>query len=143
MSHSFPKVWVHLIFGTKLRAPLITPAVEPKMHNFLKQQLIDKGCYVKAINGTQDHIHALFSLNQNISLADLVKQLKGSSSHWVNLHNLTKDRFAWQTGYGAFSVSESQLKRVEKYIQNQKEHHKRKSFQEEFDQFLDRHNIKL
>ena len=71
--------------------------------------MIDKGCFIKAIGGIEDHIHLLFLLNQNICLADLVKQIKGASSHWINQLNLSSEKFAWQTGYGAFSVSESQL----------------------------------
>ncbi len=143
MSHSFPKIWVHLVFSTKNRQPLISRNQEGKIYNFIKSQMIDKGCFIKAIGGIEDHIHLLFLLNQNICLADLVKQIKGASSHWINQLNLSSEKFAWQTGYGAFSVSESQLLKVEKYILNQKEHHKTKSFNQEYQTFLKIHNLNV
>ena len=141
MSHSYPRIWVHLVFSTKNRQHLISPFKEDKIYSFIKSQMIDKGCLVKAMNGIEDHIHILFLLNQNLSLADLVKQVKGSSSHWINQHNHCPERFTWQTGYGAFSVSESQLSKVEKYIANQKEHHKTKTFTEEYEGLLKLHNL--
>ena len=143
MSHSFPRVWVHLVFGTKNRQPLIAPEKESKIYTFIQSQMIDKGCFTKAMNGIEDHIHILFLLNQNISLADLVKQIKGSSAHWINQQNICSEKFAWQTGYGAFSVSESQLPKVERYILNQKEHHKTKTFVEEYEGLLKLHNLNI
>jgi len=143
MSHSFPRIWVHLVFGTKNRQLFITPDIESKIYRFIKSQMIDKGCFVKSINGMPDHIHILTLLNQNISLADLVKQIKGSSSHWVNQHNIYSQKFAWQTGYGAFSVSESQISKVDAYITNQKAQHQTKTFMDEYEGLLKLHNIDL
>ncbi len=88
-----------------------------------------------------DHIHILFLMNSGITIEDVFKRIKGSSSHWINHGDLINSKFAWQTGYGAFSVSESQLDIVEQYIRNQKEHHKNYSSQNEYEGFLKNHGI--
>ena len=96
---------------------------------------------VRIINGMADHIHILFLLNQNHSIADVFKQIKGNSSHWINQQNFMTSKFAWQIGYGAFSVSESMVKEVEKYIRNQKEHHKKITFREEYELFIKKYGL--
>ncbi|HQI40718.1 MAG: transposase [Ignavibacteriales bacterium UTCHB2] len=142
MSHSLNKIWIHLIFGTKERFPLIDKSFELQLYNHIKN-LIEKDfdCAVDIINGTADHIHILFLLNQNYSLADVVKNIKGNSSHWINQNKFLKVKFAWQTGYGAFSVSESMVKEVRKYITNQKEHHRKISFAEEYKRFAEKYGL--
>ena len=136
MPHSFNKIWIHAIWATKDRAPLLAPSVELKVHNFMRQQFKEAGCPVRIINGMPDHIHALFLLNPQKSIAEIIKQVKGSSSHEINQHNLTDEKFAWQTGYAAYSVSESVIEKVYEYINNQKEHHAKRSFEQEYDEFL-------
>lgn len=126
MSHSLPKIWVHVVFSTKYRAPLMEESLTKKLYPFVRNQLQEKKCYLKSIGGIEDHIHMLFSLHQNISLADIIKQIKGASAYWINYNDLISEKFSWQTGYGAFSVSESHIARVQRYIENQKEHHKTK-----------------
>jgi REP element-mobilizing transposase RayT len=106
------------------------------MHQFISEQLIEQGCPVRIINGMSDHIHCLFLLNPQKSIAEVIKQIKGSSSHYINQNNLITEKFAWQTGYAAYSVSESVVDKVFHYIRNQKEHHQKKSFQQEYDEFL-------
>lgn len=96
---------------------------------------------VRVINGTENHIHILFMLSPKIKIEDLFKNIKGESSHWINQSNFIKDKFSWQIGYGAFSVSESMVKNVEKYIANQKEHHKKMSFSEEVELFAKKHGL--
>ncbi len=91
---------------------------------------------MKIINGMPEHIHCLFQLNPQKSVAEVIKHVKGSSSHFVNQHDLIADKFAWQTGYSAFSVSESAVGKVYQYIQNQKTHHQKKSYHQEFDAFI-------
>ncbi|MEY2829150.1 MAG: family transposase [Bacteroidota bacterium] len=132
MSHSFNKIWIHAVFSTKDRAALISKDVEPKLFSFIQQQLTDSGCMVKCINGMSDHVHILFLLNPLKSVADVLKNLKGGSSHWVNQNNLTQNKFAWQVGYGAFSVSESQIDKIRTYIEQQKIHHRKLSFADEY-----------
>lgn len=136
MPHSFNKIWIHAIWATKERAALITPSVELKIYNFMRQQFKEAGCPVRIINGMPDHIHALFLLNPQKSIAEIIKQVKGSSSHEINQNNLTDQKFAWQTGYAAYSVSESVLEKVYEYINNQKEHHAKRTFEQEYDEFL-------
>lgn len=136
MPHSFNKIWIHSIWATKDRMPLIHPTVENQIHRFISEQLREQDCPVRIINGMPDHIHCLFLLNPQKSMADVVKQIKGSSSHFINQNNLIGEKFSWQTGYAAFSVSESIVEKVFQYIQNQKQHHSKKTFQQEYEEFL-------
>lgn len=131
MSHSLCNIWVHAIWSTKYRIELIDAPVERQLYEFLTNQFEELGCYVRIINGMPDHVHCLFKLNRRKSLSDVMKQVKGSSAHYVNQKSLTDAHFAWQTGYGAFSVSESSVNEVQQYILNQKEHHSIVNFSEE------------
>jgi REP element-mobilizing transposase RayT len=143
MPHSYTKLWIHLVFGTKERIPLIQDDFEEKLHTHIRQHLEnDFGSRVRIIGGTADHIHILFLLNPNHTIKDIAKNIKGESSHWLNQQNLTKLKFSWQIGYGAFSVSESNVDVVEQYIGNQKEHHKKKTFRDEFKEFMSKHGLK-
>ncbi|HNP17733.1 MAG TPA: IS200/IS605 family transposase [Fulvivirga sp.] len=141
MPHSYNKIWIHAIWATKERMPFISKNVESKVYDFMKQQLIDLGCPVRIINGMPDHVHCLFLLNPQKAIADVIKQVKGSSSHFINEQNLIEDKFAWQTGYASYSVSESVVEKVFQYIRNQKAHHAKKTFQEEHDSFLKLHGV--
>lgn len=136
MSHSYNKIWIHGVWTAKYRKPLIAHSIETKVYNFISHQLQELGCKVKIINGMPDHIHCLFLLNSQRSIAEVMKQVKGSSTHFINENNLIDDKFAWQTGYAAFSVSESVVDRVYNYIKNQKQHHLKKSSQEEYEEYL-------
>lgn len=137
MSHSFTKIWIHAVFSTKDRSPLITDKFEKKLHEHIKAGIKKQfEMEVRAINGMAEHIHIVFRLNPNFSLIDIMKYIKGESSHWVNSNDFTNFKFAWQTGYSAFSVSESMLENVVLYVNNQKEHHKKVTFQEEYDLFM-------
>ena len=145
MPHSFNKIWIHAIWSTKQRIPLIHSSVENKIYQCIASQLKEQGCSVRIINGMPDHIHCLFLLSPQKSIAEVIKQIKGSSSHFINQNNIIQEKFAWQTGYAAYSVSESGVEKVFKYIKNQKSHHQKKTFQVEFDEFLklyklDNHN---
>ena len=136
MSHSFNKIWIHAIWATKERLPLLHQNSEQKVYPFIAEQLRELGCPVKIINGMPDHIHCLFLLNPQKSVADVIKQIKGSSSHYINEHNIISDKFSWQTGYAAYSVSESVVEKVFQYIKTQKEHHQKKTYQQEYEEFL-------
>ncbi|MFP4292462.1 MAG: IS200/IS605 family transposase [Cyclobacteriaceae bacterium] len=136
MPHSFNKIWIHAIWSTKERVPLIHFPIEKKVHQFMAEQLRELGCPVRIINGMPDHVHCLFLLSPQKSIADVIKQIKGSSSHFINQNNLIAEKFAWQTGYAAYSVSESVLEKVFQYIKNQKRHHRKKAFQQEYEDFL-------
>jgi putative transposase len=136
MPHSYNKIWIHAIWSTKERLPLIHPMVESKIHQFIAEQLREQGCPVRIINGMPDHIHCLFLLSPQRSIAEVIKQIKGGSSHFINQNNLITEKFAWQTGYAAYSVSESVVDKVFQYIKNQKQHHTKKIFQQEYAEFL-------
>lgn len=136
MSHSYNKIWIHAIWATKERMPLIHANVENQIHQFINEQLAELGCPAKIINGMPDHIHCLFLLSPQKSLAAVIKQIKGSSSHFINHQNLVAEKFAWQTGYAAYSVSASVVGKVVEYIRNQKGHHQKKTFLQEYDEFL-------
>ena len=136
MSHSFNKIWIHAIWATKERLPLLHQNSEQKVYSFIAEQLRELGCPVRIINGMPDHIHCLFLLNPQKSVADVIKQIKGSSSHYINENNIISDKFSWQTGYAAYSVSESVVEKVFQYIKTQKEHHQKKTYQQEYEEFL-------
>lgn len=136
MSHSYNKIWIHAIWATKERAPLIYKDIEFEIHKFISEQLREIGCPLRIINGMPDHIHCLFLLNSQKSISEVIKQIKGSSSHFINQNNLTEQKFSWQTGYAAYSVSESVVEKVFQYIKNQKAHHQKKTYQQEYDEFL-------
>ena len=136
MPHSYNKIWIHAIWATKERMPIIHSNIEYKIHQFISEQLRAQGCLVRIINGMPDHIHCLFLLSPQKSIAEVIKQIKGSSSHYVNQNDLTSKKFAWQTGYAAYSVSESVVEKVFQYIKTQKEHHQKKSFLQEYEAFL-------
>lgn len=131
MPHSFNKIWIHAIWATKKRMPLVNQSIEQKVYAFISDQLREQGCPVRIVNGMPDHVHCLFLLSRQKSIADVVKHIKGSSSHFINQNNLTSEKFSWQTGYAAYSVSESAVEKVFHYINNQKLHHQKKSLQQE------------
>lgn len=141
MSHSYTKIWIHAIWATKLRAPLIQSKFESQLYQFIRDQLREVGCPVRIINGMPDHIHCLFLLSRDKSIADVIKHIKGISSYHVNQQKWTSEVFAWQTGYAAFAVSQSVTERVFQYIRNQKEHHRKKTYYQEFSAFLNIHDI--
>jgi REP element-mobilizing transposase RayT len=136
MPHSFNKIWIHAIWATKDRKPLIQLNVENQIYQFISDQLREQDCPVRIINGMPDHIHCLFLLSPQKTISDVVKQIKGSSSHFINQQELIPEKFSWQTGYAAYSVSESVVTKVFEYIQNQKIHHQKKTFQQEYDEFI-------
>lgn len=141
MPHSYNKIWIHAIWATKNRMPFIQPAIEQQVYRFISNQLREQGCPVRIINGMPDHIHCLFLLTPNKSIADVIKQIKGSSSHYINHNDLIPDKLSWQTGYASFSVSESVVDKVYRYIKNQKLHHLKKTFQVEHDEFMMLHGL--
>ena len=144
ISHSLTKIWIHGIFSTKNREPLIKPEFETELYNHIKEKLEnDFECKVRIINGVTEHVHQLFLLSPKFSIETIFKNLKGESSHWINQSNFMKQKFAWQTGYGAFSISESMVKEVERYILGQKEHHKKLSYIEEIELLIKKYGLKI
>jgi REP element-mobilizing transposase RayT len=132
---------MHCVFSTKERLPLITAQLEARLWPYLGGIARENKMKAIAIGGTADHLHALLSLPATISFAKAVQLIKGGSSKWIHDTFHEHRKFAWQEGYGAFSVSPSQLEKTIAYIQRQKEHHRRRNFQEEFIDLLDKHGI--
>ena len=142
-SHSFSKIWIHYIWGTLDHQNILSKDTQLKISKFLFEYSIEKKIFMKVNYVNSDHVHALIDLPTNLSIEDCIKLFKGASSHFINQKRLTNSKFHWGRGYGSFSVSPSQLPIVEKYIINQEEHHKVKSFTEEYNLFLERYNIQL
>lgn len=141
MPHSYVSNLIHYVFSTKERFPFIDQEVESRLWPYTGGIARENGMKALAIGGTADHLHVLISLPATMSVAKAVQLLKGGSSKW--LHELSADyrKFAWQDGYGAFSVSASQREKTIAYIHGQKEHHRKKTFQEEFLEFLNKHGV--
>ena len=141
MPQSLARLHVHLVFSTKNREPLITDAVRESLHAYMATVLQNLGCAPVLINSVEDHIHLLFDLGRTVAVSQAVEDVKKSSSKWIKTQGPGFAGFAWQSGYGAFAVSESNVEAVREYITTQREHHRKKTFQEEYRQFLERHRI--
>ena len=123
MAHTLNQVWIHAVWTTKYREPIINEKIDKFLYKFIKNEFIKLKCFVEEINGTEDHIHVLFSLNRSLSISKIIHQVKGSSAHFFNNSNLLQIPFNWQTGYSVFSVSKKDLKFIKHYILNQKRNH--------------------
>jgi putative transposase len=143
MAQSLSRIWTHLIFSTKDRFPFLSDAnVRQDVCAYLATVLRSHDCETLIVNGTGDHVHALFNLSRKHSVATIVKEIKRTSSGWLKERSPTLRKFHWQNGYGAFSVSQSHLGRVCRYIEEQERHHERKTFQDEFRNFLKKYEVK-
>ncbi len=129
--HSYTRVWLHLVWATLERRPLLSKAAAVKLSGHLREYSASKGIYLKINFVNADHVHALIDLPGNLCIDDAVKLLKGESSHWINEQNLVPGKFGWQRGYGAFSVSQSSVSAVCAYIADQERHHAKASFEDE------------
>ena len=141
MSQSLAKIVVHLIFSTKNRRPLITPDVVRELEGYLVGTLDNMGSPSLLIKAVADHVHVLFVQSRKHGLAEIVEELKKSSSKWIKTKGASFGAFYWQSGYGAFSVSQSVIEDTKRYIAGQDEHHRTTTFQEEYRAFLDRHGV--
>jgi putative transposase len=142
MAQSFAEINVHLIFSTKDRHPFLPdPSERALLHQFLGGILRKLGCPAIIVGGVEDHVHVLCLLSRSRSAAEVVRELKRGSSLWLKGQREGLSDFAWQSGYGIFSVSHSLVDQVRDYIAHQEEHHRRTTFQDEFRQFLQRHTI--
>jgi putative transposase len=140
--HSFSTCLVHCVFSTHERRPWLTPAICKRLHPYLGGIARENGIRALAIGGVADHVHLLLSLPATISISKTVQLLKGNSSKWLRetFPELRAQGFAWQEGFGAFSIGISGVEETTRYIQMQEEHHRKKSFREEFQAFLKKHD---
>lgn len=141
--HSYTRCWIHLIWGTHNREKVLTSEACEQLKEYLISYSKEKNIFIKQIFVNPDHVHILFDIPTNMTIEDIAHLLKGNSSHWINRSNLLKTKFAWGRGYGAFSVSHSALQKVSDYIKNQKEHHKKRSFTEEYEEFIKLYELNL
>ena len=141
MANSYTQVYLMLVFAVKNRHNLITPLIENRLYPYITQLIKKREHKMLQINGNRNHIHILIRLNPKQALSNFVKEIKSISSKFINDHQLLQAKFKWQRGYGAFSYSHSQLDNVIRYIKNQKEHHKIKSFKTEYLELLKKYNI--
>lgn len=141
MSQSLSQLYVHLTFGTKNRYPFIAEEWEARLHSYIGGTLQIYESPALIINSVPDHIHILFRLSKNYALAKVVEEVKKESSKWVKGIEGGPGKFYWQGGYGAFSVSGSAVNIVKKYIQNQKEHHRKRNYRQEVEEFIKKYDI--
>lgn len=139
----YVRVWIHLIWSTKDRAPLLTKELRNQVINHIKENASKKDIYFDTINGVSDHVHALVSLKADQTISKVTQLLKGESSYWVNKENLARGKFEWQDEYIAVSVSESMVDKVREYIKNQEEHHRKKTFAEEYQDFMEKYGFAI
>ena len=138
---AYVKNWLHCVWGTKNRTPYLSGGIKNKVTDHIKVNAKEKGIYIDIINGYNEHIHCLISLNPDIALSKVIQLIKGESSYWINKKNITGSKFCWAVEYYAVSVSESHIHRVRNYIKNQEEHHRRKSWQEEYEEFIEKYGF--
>ena len=141
MGNSFRCLRYHFVFSTKNRAPQLTPELRPRLYDYIGGIFKNENGQLFAVGGTADHVHLLASIHSSVSVSDMLRKVKGNSSKWIHETFPEHKGFAWQEGYGAFSVSQSNVEQVRRYIEQQEEHHRQISFDEEFIEFLERHGI--
>jgi len=140
-THSYSRLWTHLIWETLNREPMLDKRAAAKASAFLTEYSIEKGIYMKINYFNADHTHALIDLPTRYSIEEVIKLFKGGSSYWINHSQIIKGKFAWGGGYGAFSVSHSDVARVARYIAKQEEHHRNRAYAEEYELFVKRYDL--
>jgi len=139
--HSYTKLWTHIIWETLNREKLLNEKAGKTVSEYLFNYSKDKNIFMKINYVNPEHVHSLIDLPTNLSMENTVKLFKGSSSHYINQEGIVSGKFSWGRGYAAFSVSESQVEKVAKYIRNQKEHHRVKSYAEEYELFMKKYGF--
>lgn len=137
----YTKILIHFIWATKNRQPLITKELKPLLLQHIKENSLKKDIFIDTLNGVSDHIHLLISLGTEQTIAKTAMLIKGESSFWVNKQMLPTNKFEWQDEYIALSVSYSAIDKVRAYILNQEAHHRKKTFAEEYEEFLNAHRF--
>jgi len=142
MPQSLARILVHFVFSTKYRHPFLAEKnIRNEMHAYLGGVCKGVGCPVLIVGGVADHVHILSLLTRTLSVADVMGEIKRESSKWIKSKGQMLTKFAWQNGYGAFSVGQSEVERVRTYIAGQEEHHRKKTFQDEYRAFLEEYGV--
>jgi putative transposase len=137
MANTYTQIHLQLVFAVKYRDAVIDDSWKQELYKYMEGIIENKGHKKLIINGMPDHVHILIGMRPTQSLSDLMQDIKGSSSKWINNKGFCKHKFSWQSGYGAFSYGQSQLNTIIDYIARQEEHHKKRTFLEEYKRFLD------
>ena len=143
MEDTYSQIYIHIVFAVKGRDNLIWKRWKEEVHKYITGIITNEGQKLIEINSMPDHVHILVGLKPTIALSNLVRDIKANSSKFINDQKWIAGKFEWQQGFGAFSCSHSQLTKVISYIKNQEEHHKTKTFREEYIEFLEAYNIDL
>ncbi|MBK0384184.1 IS200/IS605 family transposase [Pedobacter sp. SD-b] len=143
MANTYSQITIHCVFAVKGRKNFIDINFRDELHKYMSGIMKNIGAFPLAIGGWSDHVHVLFELNPNTKVSDLMRELKANSSKWINEKNFLKEKFNWQEGYGAFSYSRSQRNNVINYILNQEQHHSKKTFKDEYLEFLEKFEIEF
>jgi REP element-mobilizing transposase RayT len=141
MPQSLSSILIHLIFSTKNREPLLSPEIDAELYPYIASIFKAMKSPALIIDGASDHLHTLFSLSRVVTIADLVEEVKTESSKWIKTKGQEFRNFHWQNGYGAFSISQSEVATVKRYIRRQKVHHRRVTFQDEYRRFLTAYEV--
>jgi len=141
MANTFTQIHIHFVFAVKHRDGIINKSWRDELYKYITGIIQNNKHKLICINGMPDHIHILVGMRPTQSISDLLQDIKGGSSKWINERQFVKGKFEWQEGYGAFSYGKSQVKEVISYIDNQEEHHKKKTFKEEYIGFLEKFEI--
>jgi len=143
MANTYSKIYIHIVFTVKGRQNLIQKKYREQLHKYISGIIKNKGQKLLSIFAMPDHIHLFMNIKPNITISDLVRDIKANSSKFINEKKIVKGKFSWQKGFGAFSYSESQIPSVIKYIKNQEEHHKKRTFREEYIELLTKFAIEF
>ncbi|HKR02292.1 MAG TPA: IS200/IS605 family transposase [Pyrinomonadaceae bacterium] len=141
MPQSLSSILIHLVFSTKNREPFIAASIESELYSYLATILREYNSPAITINGTANHVHILFSLARTVAVSELVEQVKKRSSKWIKTKGREYRNFQWQAGYGVFSIGESNVPALRRYIAGQKEHHRHRTFEEEYRKFLEKYGV--
>ncbi|MCI0537873.1 MAG: IS200/IS605 family transposase [Verrucomicrobiales bacterium] len=139
--HAYSRVWLHLVWATLERRPFLGKPAAVELSTYFHEYASEKGIYMKINYVNADHVHALIDLPTSLCIEDLMQLLKGSSSHWINENNLVGGKFGWGRGYGVFSVSQSGVADVARYIANQEEHHRKINITDELKLLVKRYGL--
>jgi len=132
----YTKLWIHIVWTTKYRRPLLIKEVRSVIFDHIKEYALKKSIYIDSLNSHLEHIHCLVPMGSGQNVEEVLRLLKGESSHWINKSKILSEKFEWQDEYFAVSVSESAVHRVRKYIKNKEDHHRKKTFSEEYQEFI-------
>ncbi|MCO6486516.1 MAG: IS200/IS605 family transposase [Saprospiraceae bacterium] len=143
MAQSLSRVIIHVVFGTKHRAPVLDATIRPALHAYLAAVARNLNCVCYSVGGVSDHVHLAIGLSRTITLAKLVEVLKTSSSKWLKTQSKEMASFSWQGGYAVFSVNPLGLETLRRYIDKQESHHRKKNFQEEYHEILEKYEVEF